>query len=112
MERQVIEQRLTSYAHWYAASQGFVFGPGAKYDIEQMATDAVGNMFGQDMPTDLQPRHQAMIAQAEASLAMMVSTMIQGSEEISGYAARNPDTIGEETLAWARDRLCPLFPIC
>lgn len=112
MEREIIEQRLVSYANWYAASHGFAFGPGAKGDIEFMATRAVTTLFGQDLPKRMLPQHQAMIVQAEASLAMLISTMIQGSNEISGYTSRNPNTIGEETLAWARARLCPLFPIC
>lgn len=112
LEREIIEQRLISYANWYAASQGFAFGSGAKGDIEFMATKAVTTMFGQNFPKRMQPKHQAMIVQAEASLAMMISTMIQGSKEISGYASHNPNTIGEETLGWARARLCPLFPIC
>ena len=53
-----------------------------------------------------------MLVQAEASLALMISTMIRASTEIRGYSKRSPNVIGEETLGWAQSRLCPLFPIC
>jgi len=112
MDREIIEKRLINYAHWYAAVQGYRFGQGAEHDIEYTARQAIGKMFGTKVPARLTPRHQAMLIQAEAGFAMLISTMIEGRSQISGYAARNPDTIGEETLGWARSKICPLFPIC
>lgn len=112
MDREILENRLVNYAHWYAASEGYRFGYDAKDDVEYMARQAVTKLFGRDVPKRLQPRHRAMMAQAEASLAMMISAMIQGSKEIPGYATNHPNTIGEDTLHFATSRLCPLFPIC
>ena len=112
MDRKIIEKRLVSYADWYAATQGYTIGTDARGDFEEMAKKAINNMFGQDLPKRMQSKHTAMILQAEASFAMMISTMIQASKTIKGYSARKPDTIGEETLGWATNRLCPLFPIC
>ena len=112
MRREIIEKRLISYAHWYAASQGYQIGDGAEHDIEYMAEQAIVKMFGEKIPTRFQSRHLAMLIQAEASFAMLIATMIQGSKEISGYSKKNPDRIGEETMGWARSRICPLFPIC
>lgn len=112
MERALIEQRLLSYANWYAASHGYTFGKGADSDIKNMTREAVMEMFGKKIPKKMQPQHHAKILRAEASLAMLIATMIQGSKEISGYTLSNPNVLGEHTFKWASERLCPLFPIC
>ncbi len=112
MDRDLLQSRLISYARWYAAAQGYRFGTDAEQDLAQMAEDAVQRIFGKKIPKRLSAQKQAMLSQAEASFAMLISTMIQGSKEITGYSAAHPDRIGEETLHWARVKLCPLFPIC
>lgn len=112
MNKTIIHKRLRAYADWAAASHGFRFGPGADQDIEQMTLRAVENMFGPKPPKRMTPRHAAMIAQAEASLAMLVAGMVEARASIRGYAASHPDEIGEQTLGEAMSKLCPLFPIC
>ena len=41
-----------------------------------------------------------------------VDQMAVARAKISGYLDSHGDAIGEQTFQWARERLCPLWPIC
>ncbi len=112
MDRDILHQRLVSYAHWAAASQGFRFGTGAEADIDNIAQHAIDTMFGASVPKRMTPRHQAMMAQAEAALSALVAAMIEARGRNREYAMSHPNEIGEWTLGEAKAKLCPIFPIC
>ncbi|MCG6904052.1 MAG: hypothetical protein LJE68_15365, partial [Rhodobacter sp.] len=112
LEKDILQDRLYSYAKWCAARQGYRFGQGADGDIQYMTQQSIEKMFGNTLPKRPSARHEAMLVQAEASLSLLVATMIRGSREIKGYAASHDNVIGEETMGYARSLICPLFPIC
>lgn len=109
MEKDILEDRLLAFAHWRAARRGFRFGKGAEQDLRQMVEDTVDRILTGDRRGMTKTQ---MITAAEKALGRMVSEMIKARGLIIGYADAHPDTIGEQTMGWARSKLCPLFPIC
>jgi hypothetical protein len=105
IEERLDGQRLFTSASRRAESQGYHFGPGADQFFRQTSDEAATKIVSAGGTEDL-------IKAGEVAFDRLVDEMIAASRSIPGYAARHPDVIGEETLAKALSRLCPLWPIC
>ena len=117
-DRQLAAVQLFSFARWYAASKGHQLGAGADGQIEWMCQETAEGIFQRfqppvgDMDTAAQARATVEIRMAEAALSTLIDGMIEAREHVYDNLAANDRVIGEDTLAWAKNRLCPLFPIC
>lgn len=108
MERDQVATALFAAAERRALAHGVRLGQGADHDIRSFAHKGADRIFSQYGPTP----PAAAISEAEQAFAKLVDEMLSAASEIPGYRAKHPALIGEETLARALARLCPLFPIC
>jgi len=108
-QRGIIDH-LKGYARVYAFSQGFRFGSGAEYDIAAMAQRAAEEML--DPPAHYRQAGLSRLTSiAEKQIGILVDHMIIARAVV--YAGEEEsDVIGEATLGWARNILCPMWPIC
>jgi hypothetical protein len=106
MDRNDLAERIFQEAESYANHRQMRFGPGAREFFDQHAQNAANEM--RQQPSISEGHVRAMIAVFER----LVDEMISASKEIPGYASANPGTIGEDTLAAALRKLCPIFPFC
>jgi hypothetical protein len=89
----------------YAERRGYVIGDGATGDIENFAIKAA---------LDIEQRKlgENGMSEAERAFEKLIDNMIEEARQIPGYAIQRPNIIGEQTLARALNRLCPLWPFC
>lgn len=109
MNRDDLARDLWAAAERRANMRGVRLGQGADADIHQFART------GADRILDVHPNvtpHDKVVEDATAAFAKLIDEMVSAASEIAGYRDAYPDTIGEQTLARALSRLCPLFPIC
>ncbi|MCP9234389.1 hypothetical protein [Lewinella sp. JB7] len=105
-----IKQHLYRYARVYAFTQGYQFGAGATHDVEDMSGAAARNILAPP-PQFANADRAQLVRIAEKQLGILVDHMIIARGEV--YAGgEKMNVIGEETLAWARNILCPMWPIC
>lgn len=101
---------LRRYAVVYAFSQGYRFGSGATYDIDQLAEQAAKEILAP--PPQYRKAHLAQLTRiAEKQIGIFVDHMIV-AREVVYTGGEKEDVIGELTLAWAKDSLCPMWPLC
>jgi hypothetical protein len=104
-----LAKELITAAERRASMYGMQLGHGADADIRQFARTGASQMFAAH-PTPEPPTQ--MVEEAKAAFERLIDEMVLAASEIPGYQTAHPGTIGEETLARALSRLCPLFPIC
>lgn len=103
-------QQLFAAAEAVAKSKGFRFGDGAEGDILSYAQFAYEKIHERALLTNISEGE--LMREGERAFERLVNAMIDGANQIEGYRATKGDIIGEQTLAWAMSRLCPLWPIC
>ena len=81
-------------------------GDGAHQSFEQYAREAARELVRD--PGLSEGKVRAMVAVFER----LIDEMIGSSKAIRGYSKRHPGVIGEDTLARALRKLCPIFPFC
>ncbi|NJB84440.1 hypothetical protein GGR26_000185 [Lewinella marina] len=105
-----IAEYLKQYAWVYAFSQGYRFGSGSEGEIQYMAGQAAAAIL--NPPADYGGASPAQLTRiAEKQLGIFIDNMIIARGEVyldGGHGG----VIGEDTLAWAKARLCPMWPIC
>ena len=109
MKRDDLEKALWTAAERKAQMHGVRLGQGADADVHQFArtgADRILQAHPEVVPND------RVVKDAEAAFEKLIDEMVSAASEIAGYREAYPDTIGEQTLARALSRLCPLFPIC
>jgi hypothetical protein len=110
-----IASRLYAAAEARAKQHGLRFGEGADQDLKSMARTAAETILE---AAKKKPKEHAedyaggAVRVASEAMATFVDEMVIGRLKIAGYMDSHPDTIGEETLAWAKSVLCPIWPIC
>lgn len=109
MDRDQLAARLWNAAQRRAAKAGVQFGQGADSDIRSYAdrgADRILSAYPGAGPND------PVVRDAEIAFERLVDEMVAAASNLPGYRAQNPNIIGEQTLAAALSRLCPVFPIC
>ena len=109
MNRDDLARTLWAVAERRAKMHGVQLGQGADADIRQFART------GSDRILNAHPEaalNDKVVEDAEAAFEKLIDEMVSAASEIAGYREAYPDIIGEQTLARALSRLCPLFPIC
>ncbi|MDB5119032.1 MAG: hypothetical protein JWN56_250 [Sphingobacteriales bacterium] len=106
-----IAEHLKMYAHTYVFSRGFKFGSGADNDINRMAETSAINMVNPpisyaDVPLIL------LVGIAEKRLAIFIDHMIIARPKVYTDTELESQIIGERTFGWARNIICPIFPLC
>lgn len=109
-DRDEIALRLFGAAHARADTAGVHFGDGADAVIRDMSAKAATEILRQAAATGVAP--DALVRNGEVVFASLVDEMIAARQRIPGYVAARADAIGEQTLAEALQRLCPIWPIC
>jgi hypothetical protein len=109
MDRDGLAIALFSVAQRRAAAHGVQLGQGADGDIRLLA-EAGADQILRQLP-QVTSEHP-MVKDAQAAFEKLVDEMVRAANEIEGYRIAYPRTIGEQTLAQALSKLCPLFPIC
>jgi len=109
MNRDELAAALFSTAQRRAAAHGMQFGQGADGDIRRFADTGADRILSQNPEAT---RGHPTVMAAHVAFETLVDEMIRAANEIEGYHAAYPMTIGEQTLARALSKLCPLFPIC
>ena len=97
--RDAIERRLWARAQLRAADLGFASD--CEVHIKQLIADAVETLEQQGVTTD-----PDRLAAAEQNLDIFVREMIVEAR------AQGLDQLHESTYHAARNRLCPLWPLC
>lgn len=92
-----------------ARSGGVRLGDGADHDMRRYAERGASEILQRFPAVELT---DPIVQETREAFHRVVDEMIRGSAEIPGYAARQPGVIGELTLQFALDKLCPLFPFC
>lgn len=111
MDQNELSGRLFAAAVGRAASRGLRLGPGADSDIRGFAASGATLVMAR-VAAEGEPRAPALIAEAHSAFETLVDTMAAAAAEIPNYQEFQRGVIGEQTLAIALSRLCPLFPIC
>jgi hypothetical protein len=96
-----------AFAESYAASRGYLLGPGARGMLFDHARDAAIEI--EASPLSQQPDK---IETAKLNFQKLIDQMIVESWIITSYKQTNPGMIGEYTLGKALAALCPLWPFC
>jgi len=100
-------ESLFRHAEKYAASKGYSFGDGAHVMLNQVAQRGEAEIAL--LPPE---KRQEKVEEARANFERFIDAMIVASKEIPGYEAASPGKIGEQTYARAKNKLCPIWPIC
>ena len=106
MDEQTLATRILTDAERHAEERGMRLGDGAHGFFEQHARNAARELVSD--PQLSEGKVRAMVAVFER----LIDEMIGSSQTIKGYAAGHPGVIGEDTLADALRKLCPIFPFC
>ncbi len=109
MNRDDLVRELWAAAERRADVRGVRLGQGADADIHRFAHTGADRILAAHPHVTA---HDKVIEDATAAFAKLIDEMVSAASEIAGYRDAYPDTIGEQTLAKALSRLCPLFPIC
>jgi hypothetical protein len=111
MTDALLAELLYSTATATAKAAGFMLGSGADSQIRYVAETGAADILA---TTDAGADRDALIAEASSNFAKIVKTMIAEREQAyAGDAERLAAAIiGEDTLARAKARLCPIFPFC
>jgi len=109
MNRDDLAKALFAIAEQRAKTHGMQLGHGADGDIRRFAETGADRILAQ-VPdvTALDPT----VVNAQMAFEKLIDEMVRAATEVDGYSAANPNIIGEQTLARALSKLCPLFPIC
>ena len=119
-EPDLIALRLTSYAIWYAASRGYVFGDGVeRQHVPELARTTSARILG-DLPKRVRSPGreiralvlEASVRQGEGAFSSLVDAMILARPAAYGDDPARVGVIGEQTFHLGIKSLCPLWPIC
>lgn len=110
MDKQDIAARLFHAAEERARKSTLRLGNGAQISIRGMAEQAAEKILLASGTTGVPP--DAQVKAAEIIFAQLVARMIAERRRIKDYRIRNPESVGEETLARALAALCPIWPLC
>jgi hypothetical protein len=100
-----ISAGLLQFARGYAYGRGFEFGDGA----EGYLRSALDNFASaQVLMTD----PMAHMPEAENGIVRFVDAMIEARRIVYAADRLTSRIIGEDTFAWAKQKLCPIIPIC
>lgn len=106
-----IADHLNTYANNYVNSKGFRFGSGAAQYIRSMAQHAAQNI--------LNPPHEHLGTSmnrlteiAEQKLTQFIDQMILARPKVYNEMELKEPIVGERTFAWAKNIICPMWPIC
>jgi len=109
MNRDDLAKALFATAERRAEKHGMHLGQGADIDIRGFAESGADRIMAQG--PDITAQNPAVL-NAHAAFEKLIDEMVRAATEIDGYREAYPATIGEQTLARALSKLCPLFPIC
>ncbi len=110
-----LADKLFAAADSRARQHGLQFGAGADVDLRGLARVGAETILkvAQSKPSDEGEQYVRGAARVAAeAMSTFVDEMTSARLRIAGYAAKNPNTIGEETFKQARKILCPIWPIC
>ena len=112
MTEQELAERFLSNSNLYATSRGFRFGSGAAGFFKDAANRAAKDILEKPDVDPDGPLFAVLIRHGDRAFETLIDAMIAGANELPNYLANHPQTIGEETLAFAMSELCPMWPIC
>lgn len=98
-----ISHGLFQFAQGYALGRGFKFGEGANSQLQYSLT-VYSN--AKSSLTD------SKVAEAERGIVRFVDSMIEARQFVYAADKLQSNIIGEDTFAWAKNKLCPIIPIC
>lgn len=104
----ILIKEFRSYANFFVASRGFKFGSG----VQDMFDNNLAAMAAAELVKEDPPRFERNRDEIRRSIRKIIDRMIIESENIPGYSAKNPRTVGEDTFASAMAFVCPLWPFC
>jgi hypothetical protein len=99
MTEDIIIEKLNSAIERRLKHHSVELGDGADTDIKTLVAEAAKALI----------QDTSRIPEGEISFERLIDEMVVSSRQLPGYP---PGIIGEQTLAKALGRLCPLFPIC
>jgi hypothetical protein len=102
-----IVTQLQAHVNGAVAARGLRLGEGAVFDVGRLIDRAAAEIAA--FAPDVQSRR---LGEAHAAFATLIEKMAEAREVIPGYKQQRGDVIGEDTFKWARDRICPLWPVC
>lgn len=110
MDVDEIARRLLDAAMQRAKANGVRLGFGADQFFALRAPEAARAIIERARNTGapIEP----LVRTAQLAFERLVDEMLAARKDIPGYIDRHPGVIGEDTLASAMRRLCPLWPIC
>lgn len=113
MGKSILQMRLEAYANWSVTSKGYQFDDDLNFEISGMINSVIERIRPDYFTNQkLSETSEIEVQQAEAALALLVSKMIMATHTAPGYSELEPSKIGMMHYKWARDHLCPLWPIC
>ena len=110
-----LANQLFAAAKARAAQHGIRFRPGASSNLRSMAETGAENILSalKKKPAEDQDAYlRAALRVGSESMVAFVDEMTSARFRIPGYLQSRPDSMGEQTWQAAKDRLCPLWPIC
>ena len=117
MEERGYTQQETAALLYAAAEQiaqleGMRFGEGADLDLRNIAMQSAAKIDARAAGGINSADGRELVHQAEQAFALLAREMVNAREEVYDQARLAQNIIGEQTLDWARRKICPLFPIC
>jgi hypothetical protein len=113
--RDEVAQQIFDAALSRARRHGLSFGEGADSDLRSMAQAAASTILtaaAAKSPDVAEAYVSGAVRVASEGMTAFVDEMVVGRMRIPGYLDTHRNVIGEETFRWARNVLCPLWPIC
>ncbi|PHN00857.1 hypothetical protein [Flavilitoribacter nigricans] len=105
-----ITTHLNDHAQQYVRSKGFSFGSGAAQDMQGMLDTGANNIL-HPTPEFEGISQDELIGMADKKLEVFIDHMVAAREKVYPDPSAH-DRVGEETYAWAKNRLCPMWPFC
>ena len=109
MNQDELATLLFAAAQSRAASRGLRLGDGAHHQIRYFADQGASRILAQSPNADAAT---PVVSEAAKAFDRLIDEMASAASTIPGYESLHPNVIGEQTLAAAMSKLCPLFPIC
>ena len=106
-----IADHLNTYANNYVNSKGFRFGSGAAQYIMSMAQHAAHNILNPPVEYIDTPVKQ-MTEIAMKKMTQFIDQMILARPKVYNEMELKEPIVGERTFAWAKNIICPMWPIC
>ena len=103
---------LYAAAEQVAQLEGMRFGEGADEDLRRIAMELVAKIDARADGGINSPDGQELVHKSEQAFAQLAREMVNAREHVYDQARLAMNIVGEQTLDWARRKICPLFPIC